>query len=117
MSSEDVGTVTKTVVVDKTTTEELIATMTVTHPITPSTTTFGAMAASELVGASILALVGHQSDLRETGSGTSTPTRAASTSNAAAKVSLNPRKWDGLGPLLGISAAAMVLGAAVIIPQ
>jgi hypothetical protein len=43
------------------------------------------------------------------------PTQAAPTSNAAAKVALTPRRWDGLGALLGISAAAMVLGAAVII--
>jgi hypothetical protein len=72
---EDLGTSTKTVVVDQTTTEELL-TISATHPIVASTTTFGAMAASELVGASVmpmLSLVRHQSDLHETGSGTTTP--------------------------------------------
>ncbi|GLI80093.1 hypothetical protein PoHVEF18_008443 [Penicillium ochrochloron] len=72
---EDLGTSTKAVVVDQTTTEELL-TITATHPIVASTTTFGAMAASELVGASVtpmLSLVRHQSDLHETGSGTTTP--------------------------------------------
>jgi hypothetical protein len=118
MPSEDFGTSTKTVVVDQTTSEELLVTITATYPVAPGTATFGTKAASELVGASVmpmLMLVRHQSDLRETGSGT-TPTRAASTSNAAAKVALNSHKWDGVGALLGISTTAMVLGAAVIIP-
>jgi hypothetical protein len=119
MPNEDVGKATKTLVEHQTTTEELVATLTGTYPVTPSTTTVGTMAISELVGASVmpmLALIHHQSDLSETGSGTVKSSQATSTSNAAAKGAPSPRTWNNLGALFGISVAAMVLGAAVVLP-
>ncbi|KAJ5437802.1 uncharacterized protein N7458_008800 [Penicillium daleae] len=119
MPNEYVGKATKTLVEHQTTTEELVATLTGTYPVTPSTTTVGTMAISELVGASVmpmLALIHHQSDLSETGSGTVKSSQTTSTSNAAAKGAPSPRTWNNLGALFGISVAAMVLGAAVVLP-
>ena len=115
----DVDTSTKTEVVHGTTTVALLDVVTGTYPLSPSTTTFNSKEASYLVAVSVmpmLPLVRHQSDLSKTASGITATPHATSTSNADAKVALNKPSWDGLGFVFGISAAAMVLGAAIVAP-
>jgi hypothetical protein len=104
---------TKTHVVDGAiTTEELRATITGTIPLTSTiSTTFDPEAISALEAVSnlpMVTLVHRPADIQ-----------AASTSksgNAAARVRASSDNWAGLGSVLGVSAAAMALGAAIIFP-
>lgn len=66
----------------------------------------------------MVTLVHHQSDLMATATGnataaTSTST-STSTSNAAGRLAPRASTWDGLGAVLGVSVAAVALGAAII---
>jgi len=79
----------------------------------------------------VVTIVHHQSDLPAGSAGTAGSTKpdsaatgssrggssatAASTSNAAVRL-VSRSSWDGLGAVVGISTAAMALGAAMILP-
>ncbi|KAJ5218031.1 uncharacterized protein N7498_000130 [Penicillium cinerascens] len=107
----DIGEVTKTHTWNGTAVTELLVTITATYPISIVEKTFSvASEASSLVGISVMpmiTLVHHQSDAQATG-------RAASTSNAASRVG-SRSTWNGLGAVLGIFAAAVALGASIIL--
>jgi hypothetical protein len=113
LPSADYSVYTKTYVVDGTiTAEELRATITGTILLTSTiSTTFDPEAISALEAVSnlpMVTLVHRPADLQ-----------AASTSksgNAAARVRASSDNWAGLGSVPGVSAAAMVLGAAIIFP-
>ncbi|KAJ5669391.1 hypothetical protein N7462_010461 [Penicillium macrosclerotiorum] len=76
----------------------------------------------------MITLVHHQTDLQSTTTGTGARTGAAdstgtashdtsaATSNAARRLSPGASTWEGLGAVLGVSAAAMAVGAAIILP-
>lgn len=73
-----------------------------------------------LVYAPMVTLLHHQSDLLSasaaSASAASASATAAATSNAAGRVVVRASIWDGFGSVLGISAAAAALGAAIIFP-
>lgn len=114
----DIGASTKTVIVDGTTSTDLLVVLTASYPGTTETTTF---ASSELDGLGavsvidILPMVHHKSDLRTTGTAGAASTDATSTSNSAARPSPKGNSWDGLCGILGVSLTSIVLGAAVIL--
>ncbi|KAJ5668424.1 uncharacterized protein N7477_006994 [Penicillium maclennaniae] len=68
----------------------------------------------------MVTLVHHQTDIQPTATGNATGNATAatststSTSNAAGRLALRSSIWDGLGAVLGVSAAAMALGAAIL---
>jgi hypothetical protein len=64
----------------------------------------------------MITLVHHQSDIQPTATGNSTAATSTSTSTPNAAGRLGPRAstWDRLGAVLGVSAAAMALGAAIL---
>lgn len=105
---------------DGTTVEQLVETLTATYPVTKtSTITFDAEEKSSLVGVSIMpiiTLVHHQSDLQAAATGTAGSSTALSTTNAAVRLGWELNAWDGFGAVLGISVAAMALGAAIVVP-
>jgi hypothetical protein len=119
---EDIGIKTKTVVVNGTTSTDFLVAITDTHPVTSVTTTFAAEDVSDYGAVSMqpmLHLVHRQSDLKatgtiEAGSTAAASTTATSTSNSAARVVSRTNSWDGLGGVLGVSVAAMILGAAIV---
>ncbi|KAJ5971921.1 uncharacterized protein N7479_001839 [Penicillium vulpinum] len=123
LDESNIGTSTKTYAVNGTTSTDLLVIMTASYPDTTETTTFDPSELDRLVALSvmpILPLVHHQSDIKTTGTSgaaftkaTSTSTLAA-TSNSAARVAPKVNSWDGLGGVLGVSLAAIVLGAAMI---
>lgn len=112
----DLGQTTKTYTVNGTPSREFLQTVTGTYPITKTkTVTFDASETSSMVGVSvmpIITLVHRQSDLQA--AATATATGAASTPNAAGRVVLRASVWDGVGAVLGLSVAAMGLGAGII---
>lgn len=66
----------------------------------------------------MVTLVHHQSDTLPTATGNATAANSTSTStsmsNAAGRLAPRSSTWDGLGAVLGVSAAAMALGAAIL---
>lgn len=66
----------------------------------------------------MVTLVHHQSDIQPTatatGNSTAATSNSTSTSNAAGRLGPRASTWDGLGAVLGVSAAAMALGAAIL---
>lgn len=72
----------------------------------------------------MVTLLHHSSDFTTgtasagTGSGAESSETATSTptTNAAGRLNPTGRAWDGLGAVLGVSLAAMALGAAIILP-
>lgn len=64
----------------------------------------------------MVTLVHHPSDLQATatGNGTAATSSPTSTSNAAGRLAPRASAWDGLGAVLGVSVAAVALGAAII---
>lgn len=100
---------------DGTTVTQLAETVTATYPVTDtSTITFDAQEKSSLVGVSaipIITLVHHQSDLQAAATGT-----ARSSTNDSVRLGRGLNAWDGFGAILGISVAAMALGAAIVVP-
>lgn len=117
LPQSDVGTSTKTYTVNGTASKDLIETITATHPLSVTTTTFAASQTDMLVGVSVLPmiqLVRHQSDLKATGTAGAGSTKATTTSNSAATVAPKANTWNGLGGILGVSLAAIAFGAAVV---
>lgn len=100
---------------DGTTVTQLVETITATYPVTKtSTTAFDAQEKSSLVGIStipMVTLLHHQSDLQAAATGT-----ARSSTNDAVRLGRGLNAWDGFGAVLGISVAAMALGAAIVVP-
>lgn len=66
--------------------------------------------------APMITLLHHQSDLQPASASASASATAATTSNAAGRAGARASVWDGVGSVLGISVAAMALGAAIILP-
>ncbi|KAJ6112093.1 hypothetical protein N7523_008154 [Penicillium sp. IBT 18751x] len=64
----------------------------------------------------MVTLVHHQTDIQPTATANATAATgtSTSTSNAAGRLALRSSTWDGLGAVLGVSAAAMALGAAIL---
>ncbi|KAJ5119045.1 hypothetical protein N7448_010754 [Penicillium atrosanguineum] len=64
----------------------------------------------------MVTLVHHQSDTQPTATRNATAATSTSTttSNAAGRLAPRSSTWDGLGAVVGISAAAMALGAAIL---
>lgn len=121
LPNSDNGVVTRTNTWNGTAVTEILETITATYPISPVERTFSdASEASSFVGISvmpIITLVHHQSDVQATesaASATATTRSAASTSNAASRVG-SRSIWNGLGAVLGISAAAVILGGSIIL--
>ncbi|KAJ5511281.1 hypothetical protein N7453_003384 [Penicillium expansum] len=132
----DTSTLTKTYDVNGTTSTGLLVVTTAPQTVSIGTTIFGSSQLDELGGMTLLpmlSLVHHQSDLKATGtaeagsaeatstsnsatnSNSATTSSSAATSNSAARAGPNVNSWDGLGAVLGVSLAAIVLGAAVVL--
>lgn len=113
----DIGTMTKAYTINGTTSEDMIITITASHPISVTTTTFSASETNEFVGVSMvnMFLVHHQSDIKATGTTGARSTEPTSTSNSAAIIAPSTSIWKGLGGALGVSFAMMVLDAAVVL--
>ncbi|KAJ5371683.1 hypothetical protein N7517_003689 [Penicillium concentricum] len=112
------GTSTATHIVNGTTSLDYLFSLTRTDPVTATMTTFDASETPMLGAASFLPmirLIHHQSDLKATGTADAGSTSAASTSNSAARLSPNVNSWDGMGGVLGVSLAAIVLGATMVL--
>lgn len=62
--------------------------------------------------APMITMLHHESDLQSASASSSAT--AATTSNAAGRISARASVWDGFGSVLGIWAAASALGAAII---
>jgi hypothetical protein len=75
------------------------------------------LSATEKTGTGSVTATGTGSGVA-TGSGKTTGSTgmAASTSNAAVRFAPRGSSWSGLGAVLGVSLAAAVLGAAIILP-
>lgn len=122
--NEDLGTVTKTATVNGTTQHYPVQTLVGTAPMTSKvTTTFEEFDLSTLVGVTYMPMVTmiyRDAENTSPGSGISATTgkstgTSASTSNAAARA-VHQSSWNGLLPVLGVLAAAVALGAAIILP-
>lgn len=122
LDESDIGTSTKTYAVNGTTSTDLLIVMTASYPDIVSTTTFASSELDRLGAISVmpmLPLVHHQSDIKTTGTAGAASTKAtststsAATSNSAVRLAPNVNSWDGLGGILGVSLAAIVLGAAI----
>ncbi|KAJ6014256.1 hypothetical protein N7540_008847 [Penicillium herquei] len=118
----DLGEATKTVTVNGTTHHQLVQTLVNTLPMTSSeTTTFDDYDLSTLVGVTWMPMVTliHQEkdfEAKATGSvGSSATSQPAATSSSAARRAPALSLWDGLIPVIGVSLAAMGLGAAIIL--
>lgn len=110
--AETHGSATSTVLVDI---PHYVESVTRTH-----TTHFRSMEQHMYTGISyvpMVTLVHHPSDLQATATGNSTASTSSPTptSNAAGRLAPRASTWDGLGAVLGVSAAAVALGAAIIL--
>ena len=117
LPSDDIGTATATSTVNGSTIYQLVETLTATTPFSgPITTTFDSADFNSLVGVTVapmLTLIHHQTDIKAATALTAT---TAFTSNAAVRVARGSTSWHGFGAVLGVSVAAMALGAAIILP-
>lgn len=128
--NEDLGTVTKTATVNGTTQHYPVQTLVGTAPMTSKvTTTFEETDLSTLIGVTwvpMVTMVYREAENTSLGPGISATTAgsvtsrdstgtSASTSNAAARA-VHQSSWNGFLPVLGVSAAAVALGAAILLP-
>lgn len=99
------------------------------YSVTTKSSTLNASKKSALAGiayAEMVTLLHHSSDFAagrtapsetgSTGTGSTGTGTAAPTTNAAPRLAPRGSTWDGLGAVLGISVAAVALGAAIILP-
>ncbi|KAJ5703154.1 hypothetical protein N7488_010702 [Penicillium malachiteum] len=121
----DLAAATKTVTVNGTTHYHVLQTLVNTLPMTSAyTTTFDDDDRSTLVGVTyvpMVTMIHQQRDFEATGTGSvssggsSGTSQPAATSSSAARCAQAASLWDVLIPVIGVSLAAMGLGAAIIL--